>query len=977
MKNKIIFSILLLTLCIASIQIGYAEPEFSLKFGSTGTGNDEFDNPTDILVSDNGRSIFVVDNNNHRISVFEDDGDYDFKFGSFCDTTSIDDCNEDADGADSVGDGQFDDPLVIAKDAAGRIFIIDADNDRVQVFDGTGEFKSKFGSSTRSADEYLGSATGIVIQESTRKVLVSNTDTDSISIFDSSGEYLSEFNSFDGNNRFNNPTNMIIDNSNQILYVSDSGNDRIVIFELVTGNTCPTGTQEAVDGVCFVEKFGSTGSDNGELNDPGGLAYDSIDDLLYVADSDNDRIQVFGIVDTDTCPDDTDEIVNGICFIEKFGTTGSGNGEFNKPLGIALDQTNDLLMVADSANDRIQVFSLNSGPIVLLPSRPDRLEVSPVSPNAIILSWSEPNLRDTIPIITGYKIEYKIGSGNYVTITENTASKTTSFIHQGLDPSQKYTYRVYSVNSEGTSTTSVTDSTKPEHTTTPIALTATAIASSQIRLSWLPPSETFGQSISGYDIKRELIPNVYDVVGSTNSGTKTFIVSDLEVDKTYTFAVSANIGYGSTGESPPASATPREDSVNLVDDPITSTAIQIAESSPPIKLTASVVSATQLNLSWSPPTKDGNTPVLGYTIEMKKDKGSYTTLVADTKNTETTYAHTSLDASSKYTYRVSAINVVGTSEPSNEYSATPKSTVVQLSPLGKLTIDEGKLLLFTVKLTDNSVKDVVFSLDKNPPKGAKIISNTGVFSWTPTSSDGGKTYSLDVVAKKDGSTDRETITITVNKITNNSQVVLEPEPTVTEPAQLGIASFVDSTKDPASYVDRYNTEPTYKKWFDETFPEYDSIYQAVGLKEPIGVASFVDSTKDPSSYVDRYNTEPTYKKWFDEAFPEYDSIYQAVGLKEPLLIPAPFVDPTSDLSSYVDRYNTEPTYKKWFDETFPEYDSIYQAVGISEPIPQEKKEGICGPGTKLIDTVCTIVDKSAAATTTAADTTAKPWWQFW
>ena len=33
----------------------------------------------------------------------------------------------------------------------------------------------------------------------------------------------------------------------------------------------------------------------------------------------------------------------------------------------------------------------------------------------------------------------------------------------------------------------------------------------------------------------------------------------------------------------------------------------------------------------------------------------------------------------------------------------------------------------------------------------------------------------------------------------------------------------------------------------------DSIYQAVGLKEPKGIAAFVDPSKDPQYYVDRYN----------------------------------------------------------------------------------------------------------------------------
>ena len=50
------------------------------------------------------------------------------------------------------------------------------------------------------------------------------------------------------------------------------------------------------------------------------------------------------------------------------------------------------------------------------------------------------------------------------------------------------------------------------------------------------------------------------------------------------------------------------------------------------------------------------------------------------------------------------------------------------------------------------------------------------------------------------------------------------------PEKLGIASFVDKTKDPQSYVDRYNSEPSYKEWFDDNFPQYDSIEHAVGLE---------------------------------------------------------------------------------------------------------------------------------------------------
>ena len=177
--------------------------------------------------------------------------------------------------------------------------------------------------------------------------------------------------------------------------------------------------------------------------------------------------------------------------VEEFGTSGTGNGNFDTPLGIALDTTNDLLFVADSDNDRVQAFDLNSGPTVLLPDRPDNLKASSVSPTSVIITWNEPEMDENVPVITGYKLEYRIGSGEYITITENSASTSTSFIHQGLNSDDTYYYRVYSINSEGTSISTSSVSEKPEHTTTPTALTASAIAPTQIKLSWLPPSETF------------------------------------------------------------------------------------------------------------------------------------------------------------------------------------------------------------------------------------------------------------------------------------------------------------------------------------------------------------------------------------------------------------------------------------------------------------------------------------------------------
>lgn len=53
-----------------------------------------------------------------------------------------------------------------------------------------------------------------------------------------------------------------------------------------------------------------------------------------------------------------------------------------------------------------------------------------------------------------------------------------------------------------------------------------------------------------------------------------------------------------------------------------------------------------------------------------------------------------------------------------------------------------------------------------------------------------------------------------------------PEPDITEKEIP--ASFVDPTKDPKSYVQRYLNEPSYKAWFEENFPDY-TFYEALDI----------------------------------------------------------------------------------------------------------------------------------------------------
>ena len=118
----------------------------------------------------------------------------------------------------------------------------------------------------------------------------------------------------------------------------------------------------------------------------------------------------------------------------------------------------------------------------------------------------------------------------------------------------------------------------------------------------------------------------------------------------------------------------------------------------PGNLTAQSVANTQINLSWSAPSKTGGSDIAGYKIEVSTDGGdNWTDLVADTESTDTEYSHRRLSSGNTRHYRVSAINDIGTGAVSNEDSATA------MSPAGDITTptenDDGSHTLWKATLT--------------------------------------------------------------------------------------------------------------------------------------------------------------------------------------------------------------------------------------------------------------------------------------
>ncbi len=117
------------------IQVFDLDGNFLFKFGSNGSANGEFEIPGGIAVDTDG-NIYVADGFNHRVQVFDASGTFLDSFGSECDIASGTGCVDPDDGGPlQLGDGQFNVPGELTVDHAGNIYVVDAFNDRVQVFD--------------------------------------------------------------------------------------------------------------------------------------------------------------------------------------------------------------------------------------------------------------------------------------------------------------------------------------------------------------------------------------------------------------------------------------------------------------------------------------------------------------------------------------------------------------------------------------------------------------------------------------------------------------------------------------------------------------------------------------------------------------------------------------------------------------------------------------------------------------------------
>jgi subtilisin family serine protease len=284
------------------------------KFGSSGSGNGQFQYPSRIFLAE--AFVYVLDRGNNRIQVWNrasetfafaytaspafslprgmaqdprsgvyrfaiaDTGNHKVRVFTFNPTTGAIAESFSIGGASGSGDGQFISPNGVAIDLFGYIYVADTGNHRIQVFSDTGTFSRKFGS--------FGSTAGLL--NTPRGLCVSSAGT---------------------------------------VYVADTANNRV---QLLNGfNGAP------------IFAFGTSGTGNGQFDQPTDVQL-GIFERIFVIDGNNHRGQVF--------------LQDGATFnhLFTFGSGGSGDGELLFPFGVAPVPTNGVIYVADTYNHRVVAF---------------------------------------------------------------------------------------------------------------------------------------------------------------------------------------------------------------------------------------------------------------------------------------------------------------------------------------------------------------------------------------------------------------------------------------------------------------------------------------------------------------------------------------------------------------------------------------------------------------------------------------------
>nr|XP_006823016.1 PREDICTED: titin-like [Saccoglossus kowalevskii] len=288
------------------------------------------------------------------------------------------------------------------------------------------------------------------------------------------------------------------------------------------------------------------------------------------------------------------------------------------------------------------------------PNAPGKPDITAVDSTEITITWTPPENDGGSPI-TGYTIERcDISRKRWITCNKQTVTETTFTITELIEGNE-YQFRVAAENKAGVgdmSEPSDVTKAKPPYDvpTAPGKPEVTGTMPTYITITWAVPESDGGSPITNYVIEKRDTTRDRWVKGSKEVITDTvFSVPDLLEGNEYEFRVAAENKAGIGAFSEPS------------DKAVAKLPYDVPEAAgKPEVLNAD---ATEMTIEWTPPEKDGGSPVIGYVIEKQKDGGRWLKVNKDIVP-ELTYTVQELVEGSEYRFRVSAQNAAGVGKPS-------------------------------------------------------------------------------------------------------------------------------------------------------------------------------------------------------------------------------------------------------------------------------------------------------------------------
>jgi len=216
----------------------------------------------------------------------------------------------------------FTSPVDVASDGKGRVFVADSGARQVVVLDLANHKSRVLTPPTMSGGLARSFAMPFsVTVDAAGRLYVSDIIARSVDVFDESEKYLFSLSEPD----MVRPTAVAVDLQRNVIYVVDTANHRLLMFDL----------QGKLTG-----EFGSRGSDPGQFNFPTDVDVDAQGNV-YVLDALNARVQVFDS--------------SGV-YARMFGERGTAEGSFEMPKNLAVTSTG-LVYVTDALAHKLVIFS--------------------------------------------------------------------------------------------------------------------------------------------------------------------------------------------------------------------------------------------------------------------------------------------------------------------------------------------------------------------------------------------------------------------------------------------------------------------------------------------------------------------------------------------------------------------------------------------------------------------------------------------